>query len=136
MRKSSSWLWPLLSKFQKHKDDCAHFCGLLRKAELYEAWTFFQVQQNRQIETMRECITMLNILAYLISNLGRHGNLIFSCLLFALFEKMCSMKSFYFSNHGILIEKTKPDGFLISLIAQCTMVILSIFFLKLFTNHN
>ena len=25
----------LLSKRQNHKDDCAHFCGLLRKAELY-----------------------------------------------------------------------------------------------------
>ena len=25
---------PVLSKFQDHKDDCAHFCGLLRKAEL------------------------------------------------------------------------------------------------------
>ena len=25
----------LLSKRQTHKDDCAHFCALLRKAELY-----------------------------------------------------------------------------------------------------
>ena len=25
----------LLSKRQNHKDDCANFCGLLRKAELY-----------------------------------------------------------------------------------------------------
>ena len=45
---------------------------------------------------------------------GRHGILIFSCLLFVLFEKICSIKSCHFSNHGILIEKTKPDGFLIS----------------------
>ena len=26
--------WCLQSKFQNHKDDCAHFCGLLRKPEL------------------------------------------------------------------------------------------------------
>ena len=44
--------------------------------------------------------------------LGRHGILIFSCLLFVLFEKICSIKSCHFANHGILIEKTKPDGFL------------------------
>ena len=25
----------LLSKCQNHEDDCANFCGLLRKAELY-----------------------------------------------------------------------------------------------------
>ena len=25
----------VLSKFQAHKDNCAHFCGLLRKAEHY-----------------------------------------------------------------------------------------------------
>ena len=31
----SSWFWRLLSKFQNHKADCAHFCGFLRKAELY-----------------------------------------------------------------------------------------------------
>ena len=40
---------------------------------------------------------------------GRHRILIFSCLLFVLFEKICSIKSCHFSNHGILIEKTKPD---------------------------
>ena len=45
---------------------------------------------------------------------GRHGILIFSCLLFVLFEKICSIKSCHFTNHGILIEKTKPDSFLIS----------------------
>ena len=27
--------WRLLSKCQNHKTDCANFCGLLRKAELY-----------------------------------------------------------------------------------------------------
>ena len=46
--------------------------------------------------------------------MGRHGILIFSCLLFVLFEKICSIKSCHFPNHGILIEKTKPDCFLIS----------------------
>ena len=35
-----------------------------------------------------------------------HGILIFSCLLFVLVEKIY--------NHGILIIKTKPDGFQIS----------------------
>ena len=29
------WFWCLLSKFKNHKDDYAHFCGLLRKAELH-----------------------------------------------------------------------------------------------------
>ena len=29
------WFWNLLSKRQNHKDDCANFCGLLIKAELY-----------------------------------------------------------------------------------------------------
>ena len=32
---SSLRFWHLLSKFQNHKDDCVHFCGLHRKAELY-----------------------------------------------------------------------------------------------------
>ena len=32
---SSSWFWRLLSKCQNHKDDCANFWGLLKKAELY-----------------------------------------------------------------------------------------------------
>jgi hypothetical protein len=45
---------------------------------------------------------------------GKHGILIFSCLLFVLFEKICNSKSCHFSNHGILIGKTKPDGFQIS----------------------
>ena len=27
--------WHLLSKHQNHEEDCANFCGLLRKAELY-----------------------------------------------------------------------------------------------------
>ena len=31
----SLWFWYLLSKCQNYKDDCSHFCGLLRKAELY-----------------------------------------------------------------------------------------------------
>ena len=30
------WFWNLLSKHQNHKEDCAHFCGFLRKAELYK----------------------------------------------------------------------------------------------------
>ena len=34
---------------------------------------------------------------FILNTLGRHGNLIFSCLLFVLFE-------IFFSNHGILIE--------------------------------
>ena len=33
---SSSWFWNLLSKRQNHEEDCANFCGLLRKAELYQ----------------------------------------------------------------------------------------------------
>ena len=32
---SSSWFWNLLSKHENHEEDCANFCGLLRKAELY-----------------------------------------------------------------------------------------------------
>ena len=31
---SALWFWNLLSKRQNHEDDCANFCGLLRKAEL------------------------------------------------------------------------------------------------------
>ena len=31
----SLWIWHLLSKLQNHEDDCANFCGLLRKTELY-----------------------------------------------------------------------------------------------------
>ena len=31
----SLWFWNLHIKHQNHKGDCAHFCGLLRKAELY-----------------------------------------------------------------------------------------------------
>ena len=42
---------------------------------------------------------------------GQHGILIFSCLLFVLFKKICSFKSCHFANHWILIEKTKPDIF-------------------------
>ena len=54
---------PALSNFQ---NNYAHFCGVLRKAELDEAWKFFQVEQNRQIETiMMEFIMVLNMLAYL-----------------------------------------------------------------------
>ena len=30
----SLWFWNLLGKRQNHEDDCANFCGLLRKAEL------------------------------------------------------------------------------------------------------
>ena len=63
-----------------------------------------------------------------VAEYGRHGNLIFSCLLFVLFEKICSIKSCHFANHGILIKKTKLDGFLIFSIAQCTMAIMSSFF--------
>ena len=29
------WFWRLLSKCQNHEAECANFCGLLRKAELY-----------------------------------------------------------------------------------------------------
>ena len=35
-----SWFWHLLSKRQNHKADCANFCGLLRKAELYQLISF------------------------------------------------------------------------------------------------
>ena len=38
---SSLWFWRLLSKCQNHKDDCTNFCGLLRKAELYQARVSF-----------------------------------------------------------------------------------------------
>ena len=31
----SSWSWRYLSKCQNHEEDCAHFCCLLRKEELY-----------------------------------------------------------------------------------------------------
>ena len=33
----------LLSKFQNHNDDCSHFCGLLRKAELYLCTYVFKI---------------------------------------------------------------------------------------------
>ena len=36
--------------------------------------------------------------------IGRHGILIFSCLLFDLFEKVCSIKSCHFS------KSRNPDG--------------------------
>ena len=71
-----------------------------------------------------------NKLVLVLGNMGRHGILILTCLLFVLFEKISSIKSCHFSNHGILIEKTKPDGFLIFSIAQCTMAIMSSFFRK------
>ena len=32
---SSSWFWRLLSRCQSHEEDCANFCDLLRKANLY-----------------------------------------------------------------------------------------------------
>ena len=43
----------------------------------------------------------------------RHGILMFSCLMFVLFEKICCIKSCLFSNHRNLIGMTKPVCFLI-----------------------
>ena len=60
-------------------------------------------------------------------NYGRHGILIFSCLLFDLFEKICSIKSCNFSNHGILIGKTKPDGFLIFPLQNKNKITMAVF---------
>ena len=34
---SSLWFWRLLSKFQNHKGDCAHFCGLYRTVFCFTA---------------------------------------------------------------------------------------------------
>ena len=46
------YLWRLTSKFQNHKDDCAHFCGLPGKAELYKIKRNFRylIEQNLDIE--------------------------------------------------------------------------------------
>ena len=55
---------------------------------------------------------------------GRHGILIFFQF------TVCSVWIF-FSNHGILIKKTKPDGFIWSLSLSYTMAGLGIFFPKI-----
>ena len=60
------------------------------------------------LETFQRLNSIANTMFF-----GRHGILIFSCLLFVLFEIIFSIKSCHFPNHGILIEKTKPDCFLI-----------------------
>ena len=38
-------VWRLLSTFQNHKEDCAHFCDLFRKAKFYYI-VFYQAQPN------------------------------------------------------------------------------------------
>ena len=43
MRKGPYGFDVLLSKFQNHNDDCAHFCGLLRKAERYLCTYVFKI---------------------------------------------------------------------------------------------
>ena len=46
--KLSPWFWHLFSKrqTQNHEDDCANFCGLLRKPELYLVLSKLKITPN------------------------------------------------------------------------------------------
>ena len=52
------------------------------------------------------------VILFLLDTLGRYGILIFSCQLFVLFEKICSIKSCHFSKSRNPDGKGKPDIFL------------------------
>ena len=75
------WLWRLLSKCQNHKENRANFCGLLRKAELYQKQRYGYLMK---IKVVQNCFNPL------WNKLAHHS------------LQACQMRRFHFKLNGAI----------------------------------